>query len=304
MFNLVILCAALFIAVVLLACKIALDRRTLREIQDEMNYRLEHDTNTLISISGADRQLRRFAGALNIQLKRLRDERRKLQNGDRELKEAVANISHDLRTPLTAICGYMELLAREELPKPTSEYLDIISNRVEALKQLTEELMQYAIASSANSYAIREEVVLNSEIEACVAAYYGALIEQGIAPEISLPEAPVKRLLNRAALSRILGNVMINALRYSDGDLRISLSENAEIIFSNRASCLDDVTAERLFDRFYTVENGRNSTGLGLSIAKALTERLGGSIGAKKENGTFVISLRFCASDDRSRPGD
>ncbi|MEG1571844.1 MAG: HAMP domain-containing sensor histidine kinase, partial [Clostridia bacterium] len=241
MLWLCILCSVLSLSVIVLLIKRMLDHKALREIQTQMDAKLEQDTNTLISISSQDRHLKCLANALNIQLRKLREERRKLQHGDQALKEAITNISHDLRTPLTAICGYMDLLSREDLPQAANDYLAIISNRVEALKALTEELLQYAIASGSNAYAIREAVSLNHAIEACAAAYYGALKERKIDPQIILPDSIINRELNQAALSRILGNIMSNALRYSDGDLQITLSENAEITFSNHAASLDDV---------------------------------------------------------------
>lgn len=145
--------------------------------------------------------------------------------GDRELKDAITNTSHDLRTPLTAICGYMELLARENTSESVRRYLNIIANRIDALKTLTEELFRYSVIVSVNPYDSRETVVLNHALEECVAGYYGALKEKGITPEISIPEARIERQLNKVALSRILENVIGNAVKYSDGDLMIVLSE-------------------------------------------------------------------------------
>ena len=163
------------------------------------------------------------------------------------------------------------------------------------MKALTEELFRYSVIVSVNPYDSRETVVLNHALEECVAGYYGALKEKGITPEISIPEARIERQLNKVALSRILGNVIGNAVKYSDGNLMIVLSEQGVITFSNPAAQLDEVTAGRLFDRFYTVENGQNGTGLGLSIAKVLTEQMGGSITASKEKNIFSIELQFNA---------
>ena len=91
----------------------------------------------------------------------------------------------------------------------------------------------------------------------------------------------------------MLGNILSNVLKYSAGDLNVSLDETGEITFSNRATDLDPVAAGRLFDRFYTVESGCSATGLGLSIAKTLTEQMGGNIGAVLLEGRFCISLLF-----------
>ena len=141
-------CAVLFIAVLVLAVRVYLLRRSAREIAAGLSARISTDTNTLIGISSRDRAMRALAESVNTELRALRRERRRLQQGDRELREAVTNISHDLRTPLTAICGYLELLEREEKSAAVARYLGQIENRTAALTRLTEELFRYSLVSS------------------------------------------------------------------------------------------------------------------------------------------------------------
>lgn len=288
-----ILCAVLFLTVVILLIKIALLHKAIDEVRTEMNAKLEIDTNTLISVSGGDRHIRRLAADLNGQLRLLRKERRRFQNGDLELKEAVTNVSHDLRTPLTAICGYLDLLEKEDKSEAAERYLSVIRNRAEALKQLTEELFCYSVITSPSSSIKSDEVDLNSVLEESISAYYAALKGCGIVPEISIPEQRIIRRLDRNALSRVFGNIISNAVKYSDGDLKIVLSETGEIVFSNAAARLDEVQVGKLFDRFYTVEAARKSTGLGLSIAKAFVERMNGTITANYNEGRLMIHIMF-----------
>lgn len=132
--------AALSAAVIILAGKLFVLRRSVREAAEELGEKMAADTNTLISISSGDRTIRRLAAEINTQLRALRDERRRLKTGDEELKSAVTNISHDLRTPLTAISGYLDLLEQEEMSENVSRYISVIRERTEALKTLTEEL--------------------------------------------------------------------------------------------------------------------------------------------------------------------
>ncbi len=288
------LSAVLIVIICILLIKIALLHRAADEIRLEFAARLNEDTNVGIDITTSDRRMRRLAADMDKQLKRLRKEHIRYVQGDSELKDAITNISHDLRTPLTAICGYMELLNRESVSEPVRRYLNIISNRIDAMKLLTEELFRYSVVLSSNQYDDhREPVILNQALEESIAEYYGALKENGITPEISIPQMQIERQLNKAALSRILGNVLNNAAKYSDGDLMIVLDEQGTITFSNHSAQLDEVTVGRLFDRFYTVESGQNSTGLGLSIAKVLTEQMGGHITAALKNNLFSIRLHF-----------
>lgn len=290
-----LLCGALAAAVLALLVKLRLLQKALDGIAAQLEERLSSDTNNPIFLSTRDPHARKLTGALNIRLKELRRLRQRYENGDRELKEAVTNVSHDLRTPLTAICGYLELLDKEEKSPAQARYLALIVGRAEAMRQLTEELLRYSVAASLEDKLSLEPVDLNAAVEEAVASLYGALMEAGITPAVSLPEERVVRSLDRAALSRVLGNLLNNALRHGGGDLEVALSPDGTITLSNAASGLDQVQVGRLFDRFYTVETGRSSTGLGLSIAKALTERMGGTIAAQYLAGRLSVSIRFPA---------
>lgn len=284
-------CGVLALAVLLLAGKVFLLRKSAREIETALADRLTTDTNTLIDISSRDGAMRSLAASVNAQLRQLRRERQRFQQGDQELKDAVTNISHDLRTPLTAICGYLDLLEQEEKTSTVARYLGMIENRTEAMRQLTEELFRYSVLLSAPDDSC-EPLALNRLLEESIASFYGALHGRGITPALSIPEAPVQRTLNRSALLRIFGNILSNALKYSDGDLAVTM-DGGVIVFSNAAASLSPVQAGRLFDRFYTVETARDATGLGLSIAKLLTERMGGRISADYADGRLSVTVQF-----------
>lgn len=276
-----------------LLVKIYWFRKGVQEIADAFADRLAMDTNTLITISTRDAYLCKLANAINEQLRLLRRQRHQYLNGDRELKEAVTNISHDLRTPLTAICGYMDLLEKEEKSETVARYLSLIANRTEALKQLTEELFRYSVILSTQEELELETICINSVLEESIAGFYGALTERGIVPVITIPEKAVERKINKAELARVFGNILNNALKYSDGDLEIVLQEDGQIFFANEAENLSEVQVGKLFDRFFTVETARNSNGLGLSIAKTLVEHMGGRISAIYEKQRLRIVIQF-----------
>ncbi len=275
-----------------LLTKIYLMHKAALEIGEAFEEKLASDTNTLIDISSRDPYLCRLAASINTQLRILRNQRHRYQNGDRELKEAVTNISHDLRTPLTAICGYLDLLEKEPLSENAARYLSLIENRTEAMKQLTEELFRYSVILCAQELEM-EPVCLNGALEESIAAFYAALTSRGIRPQIHMSGKRIEKRLNREALSRVFGNILSNALKYSDGDLEITLHDDGEIVFSNTASGLNEIQVGKLFDRFFTVEAARNSGGLGLAISKTLVEQMGGTISAEFENSKLSIYIRF-----------
>ena len=108
-----------------------------------------------------------------------------------------------------------------------------------------------------------------------------------------VPEEKIVRSLDAAALLRIFDNILSNAVKYSSGDLAVALQTDGTATFQNRAPSLGSVQVERLFDRFFTVETARNATGLGLSIAKLLTERMNGAISAEYRGETLQIRVFF-----------
>lgn len=292
MLGLVIFCAVLIIVILLLLIKLFFMKKSMREISGELQEKLDSDTNTLICISSGDKDMRRLAAKLNAELEALRKQKLVYVRGDTELKNAITNISHDIRTPLTAVCGYLDLLEREDLNNTSRQYLAHISNRAETMKQLTEELFRYSVTVSEKELVL-EKICINQVLEESVASFYGAISERGIEPYIDITEKKVIRISNKTALSRIFSNIISNAIKYSSGDLSVVMNEQGEIIFKNSSDNIDRISVQRLFDRFYTVEDGNSSTGLGLSIAKALMERLGGEISAEIEDKKLVIKLKL-----------
>ena len=289
-----------WLLIVLLACctlalsaKLFLLRRDLRGLAADLHDHLHTDSNTLLTSDSRDPALRAVAATLNDELTELRRQRLRYENGDRELKQAVTNISHDLRTPLTAINGYLDLLEGEEKSTAAARYLSLIENRTDAMTRLTEELFRYSVILAEEEPLAHEPVVLNDALAESLASFYGALTSRGITPQIKICDARVTRLLDKDALARVLANILNNALKYSDGDLAVQLDEDGTLYFSNHTAALDEVATAQLFDRFFTVENARHSTGLGLSIAKSLTEQMHGEISAAYSDSLLTITLRF-----------
>ena len=198
-----------------------------------------------------------------------------------------------MRTPLTAICGYLDLLRNEEKSEKVTHYVMAIQNRAEVLKQLTEELFRYSIIMSAQEPMQLEPLCVNDMLEQSIVSFYATLTKRGITPQIDITEKKIIRPLNRTAFLRVLSNILNNAVKYSDGDLNVVLSETGEITFSNTAQNLNDVQVGKLFNRFFSVETARNSTGLGLAIAKTLVEQMHGTITAHYCDGVLSVRLDF-----------
>ena len=282
----------LSLLVLVLLSKIRLMRRSLEEIERTLEEKLEEETNALAEVSSGDPAVKGLASALNARLRLLDRDRRLYRQGHRELKETVEGLAHDLRTPLTAIRGYLDLLEREEKSEKAGRYLRQIRDRTEAMTDLTEELFAYSRAVSVRPLS-PERMDLVRALEESLVSFYGAVRERGLEPRISLPEGPLFRYLDRNAVDRVFSNILSNALKYSDGDFCVRMEKDGAITFSNKASGLDPLAVQRLFDCFHTVESGRETGGIGLSVARALMERMGGEIGADYREGRLSIRLVF-----------
>mgnify|MGYP000736013241 FL=1 len=283
----------LLVIIFALLLKIFYMRKAIREIKRGFSEKLYTDTNTPIMLSSYDKLVSSLANDINVELKELQKQKHRYIQGDKELKNAITNISHDLRTPLTTICGYLSLLDKEEKSEHIARQLSIIKNRTFALKQLVEELFRYTTIISDTENSVYTETVINNVLEDCISSYYAIFKEKGITPNINLCEQKIVRSVDKTALLRIFNNVIDNAIKYSEGDLTISLFENGKIVFSNHTSDLNEIQIGKLFDRFYTVNTARKSTGLGLSIAKALIEKMDGNISADYSNNVLSIIIKL-----------
>lgn len=289
------LCVALAIALTAVCLKLACVKKSAREIREEMDFILEGDTNSRITLSSGDKDMRELAENLNRQIIEMRKKQLAYANGDSEVKNAMTNIAHDLRTPLTAICGYLDLINEEKDENKIRDYLSIIRERTLSLKNLTEELFKYSVSLDTNHSVYLQKICLNSILKESLFDQYEQFKAKDIIPEIDMPEKNVYCLADKKDLARVFQNIIANAIKYGDGDLKVKLAEDGAITFSNTASGLTTLDVEKLFDRFYTVKNCNMSTGLGLSIAKTLVEQSGGKISASLKDNVFRLTLRLNA---------
>lgn len=198
----------LLVIIFALLLKIFYMRKAIKEIKRGFSEKLYTDTNTPIMLSSYDKLVSSLANDINVELKELQKQKHRYIQGDKELKNAITNISHDLRTPLTTICGYLSLLDKEEKSEHIARQLSIIKNRTFALKQLVEELFRYTTIISDTENSVYTETVINNVLEDCISSYYAIFKEKGITPNINLCEQKIVRSVDKTALLRIFNNVI------------------------------------------------------------------------------------------------
>ena len=285
-----------FFTLAVLILKITILKGSIRQIRREFKERDELNSSAKIGISFRDADLCGLTDDLNKTLEKMRKKYNLYVQGDSEVKQTIGNASHDLRTPLTAIIGYLELAkGKMQAGEDITSYLDIIENRARYMKELTDELFEFSgiIGDNDREELQTEEIEINRVLEDSIIDYYSVLSDNGIEPVVEITEEPVVRSLNRHALERIFANLLSNAVKYSQGDLKITLAGSGEIIFENYAPEITEIQVQQLFDRFYTLRTGRNSTGLGLAIARNLVTQLNGTIAAKRIEKNLVIRISF-----------
>lgn len=291
---LISICIVLAVTVIVLLVKVVLLERAFKEIGDQVKDHMDGTNSSIFQLSTSNKEARKLANDLNGALQELHAERVFLKDGDKRMKENVTAISHDLRTPLTAINSYVDLLENETDEARRREYLDRIKDRTSELKDMTGELFKYSVSSDTqyDSQLSNEDLDLKNIIENSLISFYKEFTSKGIDPQTEFPSEKVIINSNRKTLMRIFDNVFSNVAKYATS-LSVKLSVDGVVTVSNDAPDLTPVQVSKLFDKYYTVTDGTNSTGLGLSIAKDLVGRVGGSISAGLSDGMLTITIRF-----------
>lgn len=262
-------------------------KSTIRQAKEELVEITDNlEQNRIVKLTSPHRELEDLMAEINRNLEKIRKERIKYREQERELQKQVENISHDLRTPLTAIIGYLDFMDEETMDEQTKESLEIIRRKTRALKKLTAQFYDLS-RITAGDYAVKcTQVDLGRKLRELTVEHYQQLQEQNLHVEIDIPEHPVNVLGDEEAFERIFSNLFTNARRYACSMLKVQMTEEGEkvkVLFENDTKDLTYIDAKHLFDRFYTGDASRSSggTGLGLTIAKFLTDAMEGDIYAK-----------------------
>ena len=253
---------------------------------------LEKDTNILLSLSSGERSLKRLVDSLNKEIKVLLSLKREYSKGIFDIKKSAENIAHDIRTPLTAVKGYVNLLEKADLSEEGRKYLEIIKSRVDYMKDMTEELF-LSLSMKSRGVVTLSDIDAKSILEEALVSYLVEFEKKDIIPRVVTPKDKVIIKADSKALYRIYVNIISNALKYGEGDFVVEMKENGDTVFSNYAPGMDKIEAARLLDRYYTISDAKASSGIGLSISKEIVEEMGGKLGVDLLDQRLYISITF-----------
>ncbi len=264
-----------------------------------MREQLADETTARLSLPCPSAGAEELLSCLNQLLELRQEERARYRRKEQELRRQIANVSHDLRTPLTSILGYLQLLEGDGLsPERKAEYLAVIEGRARTLQTFIAAFYDLSRIEGGELPLEREQVDLRRALSDQLAASYGQIEEAGLDMEVELADGLPPVWADSGAAARIFSNLLTNALRHGKDALSVRLYRAGNVIvsaFSNRAEGLTAEDAAHVFERFYTADKMRTgqSTGLGLAIVKALAERMGHTAAARWEDGVFTIEVRW-----------
>ena len=282
----------LSILVITLLIRVVTTNIELKNITRELKEITEKDTNLLLSTSSGDKSIKILVDSLNKELKKLLSLKREYSKGIFDVKKSAENIAHDIRTPLTAIKGYVDLLEEEELSEEGRKYLDIIRGRTQYLKSLTDELF-LSLSMKSRGVLNLSNIDAKSILEEALVSYYNEFKKKGMSPSLMTPNEKVIIKADSKTLYRVYSNIISNALKYGEGEFKVEMDEKGNTIFSNLAPNMDSVEANKLLDRYYTISDAKAYSGIGLSISKEILQEMGGELKVKLENQRLYISIIY-----------
>lgn len=330
--------AAMGVITAVMAAKYCMVRNCLKQAEQELTEIMqEPGENRFLLAACPSREAERLFVQINAYIQLQQRERINWQQQERQLREQIENISHDLRTPLTAILGYLELVDRHKLSEEDREALEVVERKSRYLQRLIGDFYDLSRLERADIRLELKPVELTRLIRETVLAYYPELTERHLEVELMLPDTAVMILGDRGAVERILQNMLQNALRYARSMFRIRMYDSRQtemaaseknaaemqpgteeigrdgqsnmtgrgeagicVDFCNDTDRLTQADIPHLFERFYTADSARpsGSTGLGLTISRLLAEAMDGQAAATlSEQNELHITFSF-------RPGE
>lgn len=293
-----ILTVILTVSVAVLIAVLVKIRAQLRDINEQLDFLCEKDTNMLLLTDTNMADIGRLKERINRFLEQWHRQREAAAKKEQMISDTYTNLSHDIRTPLTSLDGYFQLLKDETDKSAQEHYIDIIQERITSLKDMLEELFMFTKLKNDSFKLELSNCCVSRLLKQTVFSYYEEWKKQGIEPSLDICEDTIFITANAQALRRVLQNVIKNALVHGQNSICIQMKQKnkmVHILVSNDVKNPDDIDVDKVFERFYKADEARSisSSGLGLSIAKELVERMGGSIEARLEGKRFVVEIQF-----------
>lgn len=295
MFGIIVVLA---VAVAVLGVRTVVMRREIRSMSRQLEDLSAGRSEKKISLTLVDARLNELAAQINENMELQKQLRIDARKSEQRLKDSIAGVSHDLRTPLTAIIGYIQMLERRGLNGEQQEKATIILKKANAMRELVESFFELSVIESGQSELAEEAVNFTNIVSEAVVDFIPRFEAAELEPDVDLGNKSLYIAGDTTALGRIVQNLLSNALKYTAGRVKVALEErDGEIILTVVNEVRPDTPPdmERIFERFYTGDDCRNSgsAGLGLYIVKLLAEKMQGAVSASLENKMLSVYVVF-----------
>ena len=302
----VILCMVLAAVCAVLGVWVWTQRKSLRSAARQLEELERTDSTARLRLAVPNRAAEDLLEQVNRLLELRRQDQAVWLERERSLRQQIANVSHDLRTPLTSILGYLQLLEGDGLTEEERrEYLAVVESRAKALQSLITGFYDLSRLEGGEYPLEQEPVNLYTSLSGLLAAFYNDFTDRHFDMTVELSEHLPPVQADNGGVLRVFTNLIRNALDHGQGKMTVRLWQEGDKVVSLFANETDELTAEDLphiFDRFFTsdkMRTGRN-TGLGLAIVKTLAEQMGCQLTAELENGMFAIRVQWPLWQGRS----
>ena len=287
----VIIILILIIAVAFLVVKLCLIKRQLRKIAEQM----KEQEDSLLSVDFVDKDLEAVALHINEKTERLQAVKADAVKNEQAMKTAVSMISHDMRTPLTSVIGYLQLAEKSCKDEETLQNIRIALDRAKYSNKLVDDFFELSVVDSEKYTPKMEKVNLCEVVCEEILANYPTFEKKGITPLFEQANDDIQIYADKKLLVRVIQNLISNGIKYSTGKMGFVITEGQSVTLTISNSTSEKVDAEKIFDKFYRADASRNGegAGLGLYICRKLAEEMNGKISAVNENGALTISIEF-----------
>ena len=283
------------IVAVFVLIRISALKKEVRKISEQLRKYIQHRAGKKIDVALVDRDIEHLSAEINELIELHVIEKRERARHENEQQQTIANMSHDLRTPLTSILGYLQLAESDDVTdSERKEYISIAKRRAQRLEALIHDFFELSVIESADQQLKLKTVNMTTLTMDVLMSFYDRFAETNKVPALDIPEHDIFLISDESAITRVIENLIANALTHSDGDIRVSFKDNGQtvqFVVANVASALTQQDVDRFFDRFYMADQSRsgNNTGLGLSIVKSFMMKMNGTVTGTLENGQLSI---------------
>lgn len=297
------LCIGLLLVILILsACLYFRHKAIASTLKQMLEIEQYPERNRQLKTSASDPEMEKLLERINYLYQARQQERIVYQRRETQIRREIENISHDLRTPLTSILGYLDLIQDEETEEVEKiEYLELIRKRAKVLQGFIQDFYEISRIEGDSYPFLLDVISVQGMIQDTAFAYYHEFEKKNIQVTVDLEETSSQVIADKIQFNRILNNLIQNALKYAKQRFLVKqFTKDGYCIlqFENDKNTMTEVDLQVIFERFYTGDQSRNnqSTGLGLTITKLLVEKMKGQITARLEEDSFLIELRWKSS--------